>query len=123
MVQVRRNGQWRKTANLEKAAQPSQTGQRMSSKEERLVKMVTAFSILFIVCYTPSVAMISAEFSMFGRYHSIYYVTVSGLLFQSISTSVNIFIYYYMGSKFKNIFHKTELKSRFIMRDCRFRGF
>ena len=111
VVQLRRNSQWRKTAMSEKPAEPA-SGQRMSSKEERLVKMVTSFSIVFIVCYSPSAVMIlgmavSLEFSLFGRYQNIYFVTfVVGSLFQSVSASVNILIYYNMGSKFRNAFHE-----------------
>lgn len=81
-----------------------------SRKDQKVVKMVTSISVLFIVCYTPatiSFVMMTCfpEFSIAGKFKNTFYVVWSlTVLLETLSSSVNIFIYFSMSSKFKAIF-------------------
>ncbi|GFO45475.1 chemosensory receptor a [Plakobranchus ocellatus] len=81
---------------------------RISPKEDRLVRMVVVIATTFVVSFTPTCVMLLfaalvAEFSLFGAYKRIYLVLgLSTFLTQSLSGSVNILIYYNMASKFRS---------------------
>ena len=115
VVYLRRSSQWRKSM----ASAGGKTGggdnsfqfqmkQNISRKEEKVVRLVTSIATIFIVCYTPNTLMILhmaifPSFSLFGQHRNtflmIYLVSV---LANSVSASVNIFIYYNMGTRYRN---------------------
>ena len=115
VVYLRRSSQWRKSmasAGGEKAGGDNSSGfepkQNISKKEEKVVRLVTSIAAIFIVCYTPNTVMhlnmaIFPSFSLFGQHRNtflmIYLVSV---LANSVSASVNIFIYYNMGTRYRN---------------------
>ncbi|GFN84998.1 chemosensory receptor a [Plakobranchus ocellatus] len=119
IVQLRKISSWRKSATSVKSQWADKSGEnpapispprkdRLSHKEERLVKMVLVIAATFIVSNTPTCVMLLCnvvfeEFSMFGVYRRIYFVlAVATALGQSVSGSVNILIYYNMASKFRS---------------------
>ena len=115
VVYLRRSSQWRKSM----ASAGGKTGdgdnsfqfemkQNISRKEEKVMRLVTSIAAIFIVCYTPNTLMILhmaifPSFSLFGQHRNtflmIYLVSV---LANSVSASVNIFIYYNMGTRYRN---------------------
>ncbi|GFO28726.1 chemosensory receptor a [Plakobranchus ocellatus] len=118
VIQLRKISSWRKFVTSakgqrgensgEKPASSSPAGEeRISQKEERLVRMVVAIATIFIVsnaptCITLLCNVVFDEFSLFGVNRRIYVIcSVIGVLGQSVSGSVNILIYYNMASKFR----------------------
>ncbi|XP_012943200.1 neurotensin receptor type 2-like [Aplysia californica] len=103
---------WRKSSSST-AKQES-----VSNRDMKVVKMVVSIAGIFIVGFSPSVANIFTmlaipDFNYYGEYHHIY-VIVWGISFLLVTTNsaVNIFVYYYMSSKFKEILDDTLKKVR-----------
>lgn len=84
-----------------------------SAKEKKVVKMVILISIIFIICYTPATVNFfcmayNPDFSFTGKYVNVFFVVWSlTALVQTVSFSVNIFVYFFMSSKFKTTLLKT----------------
>ncbi|GFN98883.1 chemosensory receptor a [Plakobranchus ocellatus] len=119
IIQLRKLSFWRKSVTSAKSQWQHQPGKnpapnspttqdRISNKEERLVRMVVAIATIFIVSYTPTCIMLLCstifdEFAYFGIYKRMYIVCgLTTFLTQTISGGVNILIYYYMASKFRS---------------------
>ncbi|GFS14514.1 chemosensory receptor A [Elysia marginata] len=120
VVHLKRSSEWRKAAISGTATEASDTSKvsskkPMLTKEERLVKMVVSIAAVFIVCFTPTAVYHLCQafvpgFSLFGRHRnlvSVLYMPTS--ILQSLSASVNIFIYYSMGTRFRNAFRQLLL--------------
>ncbi|XP_025104596.1 probable G-protein coupled receptor frpr-1 [Pomacea canaliculata] len=83
------------------------TKTRTSSKEVALTKMLIATSILFIVCVTPIIVVqmtmyFVKELNFNGRYvnlNDLLWVIISVL--RMLNFSLNFYIYYNIGSKFR----------------------
>ncbi|GFN74513.1 chemosensory receptor a [Plakobranchus ocellatus] len=122
VVQLRKISSWRMSAMSAKsqrvqteenpAASSSAAEASISKKDERLVRMVVAIAIIFILSYFPTCIILLCyvvfdEFNLFGVYRRLY--IVSGLIItagQPLSGSVNILIYYKMASKFRSVFRR-----------------
>lgn len=108
VTQLNKKSKWRKDANLEKFQSES-----ISSRDRKTVAMVAMIATVLIVCYTPGVIVSMAtfcvpEFSVTGRYVNAYFTGWSFVvIFESFNSSVNIFLYYYMSSKYRETFHLT----------------
>ncbi|GFS09450.1 chemosensory receptor A [Elysia marginata] len=80
---------------------------RASSKEDRIIKTVILIAIVFIVCSSPAainnaVTRAEPEYRASGKYRKLnLFVAGSTACLNTINSSVNIFIYYKMSSKFK----------------------
>jgi hypothetical protein len=67
--------------------------------------MLICTSILFIVCFLPNfcfrlTCLFVSDLNTGRRYHNMYYVTLWVLDMASfVNSSINIFVYYSMGSK------------------------
>ncbi|XP_012943203.1 probable G-protein coupled receptor frpr-1 [Aplysia californica] len=80
-----------------------------SKRDTKVVKMIVFISGIFIACYLPSAAnfiatVISDEYSIVGRYQNMFLLTwaiFSALV--AINSTVNIFVYYSMSSKFREV--------------------
>ena len=117
VVYLRRSSQWRKSmasAGGEKAGgddssrfEPKQT---ISRKEEKLVRLVISIATIFIVCYTPNTLVflnmaIFPSFWVFGQHKNTFLMVYTlSVMASSVSASVNIFIYYNMGTRYRNAF-------------------
>ena len=106
VVKLRRNLQWRREA--------VKNNDKSSDKEHKIVRTIIAISTIFVICFFPNVAnfFVSIIYPPF-RYDDPYLgnltivmFTFSGV-FQAISSSINIFFYYRMSSKFKKVFSQT----------------
>ena len=108
VVRLRRNLEWRK--------QTASQSESSSSKENRVARTIIAISTIFIVCFFPNVLnlfvqIIHPPFRYMDPYLgtlTVVMFTFSGV-FQAISSSINIFFYYKMSSKFKRVFSETFL--------------
>ncbi|GFR73038.1 chemosensory receptor A [Elysia marginata] len=114
-IHLKRSSQWRKSAISEKSSHSDISDiskKPMLTKEERLVKIVISIAVVFIVCFTPNAVYhlchaLFPDFSFLGRYRNLLYVTfMPTSILQSISATVNIFIYYSMGTRFRNAFRE-----------------
>ena len=80
---------------------------KLSAKEVALTKMLVATSILFIVCLVPILMVQIATFlvkdlNYDGRYHNLTSVLWQSInAFRCLNSSLNFFIYFHMGSKFR----------------------
>ncbi|XP_005108673.1 tachykinin-like peptides receptor 86C [Aplysia californica] len=79
-------------------------------KDKKVVKMVTFISTIFIVCFVPSTLIflfmaLEPEFSFGGGYKNIYFVVWSfSFVLETVNSSVNIFVYLNMSSKYRATF-------------------
>lgn len=106
VIKLRQKTKWRKTSTN------SQQADNTSNRDMKVAKMVVSISGLFIICFIP-VAInfipmcLEKEFSINGRYRNINFITMGiGLLLESVNSTLNIFIYYHMSSRYKAVFHK-----------------
>ncbi|CAG5124061.1 unnamed protein product, partial [Candidula unifasciata] len=82
----------------------------VTNRNHKVTKMVVMISSLFIVCFTPVcinfIAMtLEPELSIGGRYMNVLIMIMGlGFVLESINSSMNIFIYYQMSSKFRATF-------------------
>lgn len=80
------------------------------SRNQRVAKMVVMISTLFIFCFIPSsIGMLAAAFNpdvTVGGKDLDIGLYVGGLVFllESINASMNIFIYYHMSSRYREVF-------------------
>lgn len=87
------------------------------SKEQKIMKMVTFISAIFIACYTPATVTFvlmtcEPQLSITGLYRNTFYIVWSmTVLLETISSSVNIFVYLNMSSKFKVTLFDTFCRS------------
>ncbi|RUS74385.1 hypothetical protein EGW08_017866 [Elysia chlorotica] len=108
VIRLRKNLKWRQERSSQSA--------KSSCKENKLVRTIIAISTIFIICFFPNVLnffvqIIHPSF----RYLDPYLGTLAVVMFsfsgvtQAISSSINIFFYYRMSSKFKRVFSETFL--------------
>lgn len=100
VVNLHRKTKWRKVAAAANAEQ-------VFKRDQKISNMVLIISTVFIVCFIPTcvtcLAMaITPQIEMYGRYRNTSLV-ICGVDFalESTNSSINIFIYYNMSSKFK----------------------
>ncbi|GFO13504.1 chemosensory receptor a [Plakobranchus ocellatus] len=92
----------------------NKSNEKLSTKETRIVKQLVLVSTIFIICNTPKIltflaATIEPGFDLGGRYQNFYQVSVSAtVLFDTLNSSVNMFVYYFYNSKFKSIFNNKS---------------
>lgn len=104
VLKLRSQSKWRQKST----AGPQ--SKHFSNRDKKVVKMVVVISTLFIVCFVPVCIIFIPmaaipEFSVDGIYRNENTVFVGvGLIMESANSAGNIFIYYFMSSKFKEIF-------------------
>ncbi|XP_035826913.1 thyrotropin-releasing hormone receptor [Aplysia californica] len=82
-----------------------------SGRDNRVVKMVVTISVIFIVSYTPTTVIFLTvimvpELSITGRYQNLFNVLFSfSFIFEAINSSINIFVYIRMSSKYRQTFN------------------
>lgn len=103
VVTLNKKSKWR----MESLANSKLQAETSSKKEQKVVKMVIFISLIFIGCYFPEMVLFivmieNTEFSFTGKYANLFVVlcTVS-ITLQTCNSSVNIFVYLKMSSKFK----------------------
>lgn len=106
VYELRKKAAWRKTVTVETSSTS------MSSRDQKIAKMVVMISVLFITCYLPSVMnfmamLLEPQFAIDGKFKSIFLV-MFGFCFtlESTNSTMNIFIYYRMSSRYKTVFRQ-----------------
>lgn len=114
VIKLGQSSQWRK-----EVTSMNNNREAMSSRDKKAVKMIVLIASVLIGCYTPG-ALFSLttfvggpEFSIRGIYANVCEAmwTVA-YIFHSVNSSVNIFIYYSMSTKYRDTFHQVFMFSR-----------
>lgn len=97
---LKRATEWRKKSTQSQ-------GDRTGNRNQKVGRMVVTISTLFIICFIPiNISMLAMAFdpelSFSGKHFNIV-VVLSGLslLLESINSSMNVFIYYKMSTKYR----------------------
>lgn len=83
---------------------------QLASKDKKVVKMITVISSVFIICFFPNSVVFVAmalvpDYNIDGKYRNIFIASFSYcFILESISSSINIFLYYKMSTKFRDAF-------------------
>lgn len=99
--------QWRK-----KATRGSDNSEAVSSRDKKTMKMIVMIAGVLIVCYIPGtvVSMASAvepEFMIDHKYANSFFSFWSiAFVFDAINSSVNLFLYYTMSTKYRHTFNQ-----------------
>lgn len=102
VVSLQRNSLWHKSSVSSVSA--------AFTRNQRVAKMVVTISTLFIFCFIPtSIFMLVAAFNpevLVGGTDLDIGLYVGGLVFmlESINSSMNIFIYYHMSTRYRKLF-------------------
>ena len=105
VVRLKQNLEWRKEA----AKQSNKNSG--SLKERKAARCVAAICTIFILCFTPNIALnfetfVSLQFGSHDLYLQnlmIVFYSISTML-QVLSSTVNIFVYYRMSTKYREVF-------------------
>lgn len=114
VVSLYKKTKWRQAS----VAVTAKKQEENSEKEKKLVTMVTFISTIFIICYTPATVLFlvmayNPDFSFSGKYENLFYVLWSlTLVLETVSSSVNIFVYFRMSTKFRKNFALAFRKCR-----------
>lgn len=117
VIKLRQSSEWRKgvtSSNIKREV--------VSNRDKKTVKMIVLIASVLIVCYTPGAffSMVTfvggPAFSIRGNFVNVCEAmwTVA-YIFHSANSSVNIFIYYSMSTKYRNTFHEVM----FCYKHCR----
>lgn len=107
VVKLRSKTKWRK-----KSTAPGKSDS-MSVRDQSVSKMVVMISTVFIICYTPVCVIfigmiVVPKLSIDGTYGNMFGIVFSfAYILESINASFNIFIYYNMSSRYRQIFRQT----------------
>jgi hypothetical protein len=81
---------------------------RVTNRNLKVAKMVVLISVIFIVCFVPNTISMLAVACILDLFLEGQYLNISiilgglGYTLESLNSSVNIFIYYNMSSKYQN---------------------
>ncbi|XP_013065800.2 N-formyl peptide receptor 3-like [Biomphalaria glabrata] len=106
VIKLKEKTKWRQSST---AAGKSDN---VSGRDQKVARMIVMVSALFIACFTPMtlffVGMIVVpELSITGKYRNIFFICSSfSFILESTNSSLNIFIYYSMSSKYKSQFNR-----------------
>ncbi|XP_012941105.1 adenosine receptor A1 [Aplysia californica] len=109
IVKLKSKTKWRQAT----AAKSDRAAEGVGVKDQKVVKMVTFIAAIFIVCAVPPTLLflymvIDPSFRIDGVYRNIYLVVwTSSFLTETVNSSVNIFVYMKMSSKYRAVFMKT----------------
>ncbi|KAH9513658.1 hypothetical protein Btru_041720 [Bulinus truncatus] len=115
IIKVKASSNWRLKAQSgksssslkEKSAAPD-SGKESNTKEGRLTKMIITIMAVFIVCNMPNNLVVIArvfepEFTERGRYQFTFIIIHNFIfLLETVNSSVSLFIFYSMSTKFKS---------------------
>ena len=105
-VNLRRVVAWRKETS---SSGGNQSATVVSARELALTRMLIGSSVLFIACVSPIAlfrfALLEPEMRVGGRYHNFYLTSLWVLeVVAYVNSSFNIFVYYAMGSHYRETF-------------------
>ncbi|CAL1529996.1 unnamed protein product [Lymnaea stagnalis] len=105
VVKLNEKTKWRQQSVADKDKNAN-----ISTKEQKVVKMVVGISTIFIVSFTPAAIIFSAmamepEFRVTGYYANVNIVVVSiSFILEAVNASVNIIVYYKMSTRYRVAF-------------------
>lgn len=112
------SSEWRKEVTSEQRRRES-----MSNREQKMVKMILLIACALILCYTPGAVIsmatfiVGPEFNIRGIHINICEATWSvAFSFQAINSSINIFFYYTMSSKYRQTFNEIILRNVYFFK-------
>ena len=124
VVQLRRMTEWRQQSSTSSATTTSGPGS--ATKDVTLTRMLIGTSVLFVTFTAPpllirGILAFEPELSLSGKYYNTYYLLINvQQLCVYINSSVNFFVYYVFGSKFRHsvqsMFCKARLKAALLAR-------
>lgn len=115
VVKLRNQSKWRQKSTT--------TGDKLSSRDQKVTKMVVMISTLFIACFVPVcinfIAMsVIPELSVDGRLRNTIIIFQGvGFILESTNSAVNIFIYYQMSTKYRRMFHQLFCLLQIVKED------
>lgn len=107
ILKLRSKTKWRQEFTFNNAQ-----SENLSNRDKRAINMVVLIATVTIICYVPGtvisiVTYIVPEFSITGSYVNIFMATWSfAFVFEASNSSVNIFLYYKMSSKYRRSFNQ-----------------
>ncbi|CAG5135334.1 unnamed protein product [Candidula unifasciata] len=108
IIQLNRKAQWRQQSTRGDAAS--------SGKDKRVIKMISFIAVIFIVCELPSVVNVIAmafnpQIHPSGINYNMFYVIWSVVyVMESVNSTVNIFVYFNMSSRYKAVFTQIFIR-------------
>ncbi|GFR98328.1 chemosensory receptor A [Elysia marginata] len=96
---------------------PDGTGKK-NDESDRAVRTVVAIASVFIICFSFGFAAMTLYvtlpgYTLYGMYGQMFQLFQSlGLFFGTVNSSINFFIYYFLGSSFRIMFHQVFGKKR-----------
>ncbi|CAL1541310.1 unnamed protein product, partial [Lymnaea stagnalis] len=106
VVKLKNKTKWRQRSAV------SGQSETMSSRDQKVTRMVVMISTLFIVCFTPICVLfigmtVEPGLSIDGKYHNMFFVVFSfGYILETTNSALNIFIYYNMSTKYRDVFRQ-----------------
>lgn len=88
----------------------SNAAENITIRNQKVAKMAIMISVLFIASFIPVSILFMAmsfvpELSINGKYVNVLFIIGGiGFVLESLNSSVNIFIYYHMSSKYRSVF-------------------
>lgn len=102
VIKMSQKSRWRKST--------SNSAHETSIRDKRSVQMIILVAIIYSVCFFPMLCIYVAtsmepELIIFGAYNNSFFTVWSfAFLLDSINSSVNIFVYYKMSTKYRTMF-------------------
>lgn len=102
VVKLHNKTKWRQSSVV-----TASNSENLFKRDQKVSKMVLLISSVFIISFVPSCVnflaiTIEPKIDMYGQYSNTFIVIFGiSFLLESINSSVNIFIYYTMSSKFR----------------------
>ncbi|RUS77787.1 hypothetical protein EGW08_014451, partial [Elysia chlorotica] len=113
VVKLKQSLAWRKDA----AKQPAAAGGSRRSKELKAARCVVAICSIFIICFVPNfvlfiVTLVYPTFALKDPYLGTLLTVMYSfsILFQVMSSAVNIFVYYRMSAKYREGFNALSCR-------------
>lgn len=110
IIKLEQKSKWR-----QKSTFSNEKSDAITNRDKKTMTMVVLIAVILIICFFPTVTFqtivfFEQEFSIVGKYSNIFHIMWSfAFLFEAINSSVNIFLYYNMSTKyrdtFKELFH------------------
>ncbi|GFO04175.1 chemosensory receptor a [Plakobranchus ocellatus] len=115
VINLLRSSRWRESMRKQTGASTAKSADMKTSssrREDRLIKQVVVIAILFIICTTPGavsmfIIAVSKDFVEKSRFYPSTLVLQGYLFaFETVNNSVNFFVYYVIGTKFRLVFRQ-----------------
>ncbi|CAL1545319.1 unnamed protein product [Lymnaea stagnalis] len=107
IAELQRKSKWR----VKSTSGECQAMKNMDKKESKTIKMITAIAVIHILCYLPAIidlliAVTVPDFYIVGLYKNSFLIAFSfPNMFECLYSSLNIFLYYRMSTKYRRKFN------------------